>query len=92
VAAGRVVFADWVGRPVEVRTVHGEWPEYGVLEDVSDWGVVLRTRRTIAWGPTDEFGTSENQEDRQVADFRPWHMVVSVRVLEPEEAAYHGWN
>jgi hypothetical protein len=87
----RVVFADWIGQAVVVLYPGGMMPaDYGVLEEVNDWGLVLRSTRTISWSTEEsEFG---GQEDfvRSVLEFHPWHMVSRVRVLEPEEKEAHG--
>jgi hypothetical protein len=51
-AEGRVDFADWVGEAVMVFYPGGAGPvEYGVLEEVNDWGLVLRRGRWIHWVP-----------------------------------------
>jgi hypothetical protein len=89
-AEGRMDFADWVGEAVMVFYPGGAGPaEYGVLEEVNDWGLVLRRDRWIHWAPR---GPDERRESdfRTVYEFHPWHIVNSVRVLEPEEQEYHG--
>jgi hypothetical protein len=87
----RVPFADWVGEAVELSSSGGKRiPEYGVLDEVNDWGLVLRHRRNIQWSST---GSSENydqQDLRIVPEFLPWHTISAIRVLEPEERESHG--
>jgi hypothetical protein len=93
----RVAFADWVGETVVVFFPGGAIPaEYGVLEEVNDWGLVLRHPRRISWPSADTpdettgRGARGGQDLRNVTEFRPWHMISSVRVLEPEEREAHG--
>jgi hypothetical protein len=94
----RVAFADWVGEAVVVFYPGGAIPaDYGVLEEVNDWGLVLRHPRRISWPsahPPDETTgrpAPGEQDLRHVAEFRPWHMISGVRVLEPEEREGHGF-
>jgi hypothetical protein len=88
---GRRLFGNWVGEAVEVSSSGGRRiPGYGVLEEVNDWGLVLRHSRNIQWSST---GSSENynqQDLRNVSEFLPWHTISGVRVLEPEEKESHG--
>jgi hypothetical protein len=93
----RVVFADWVDEAVMVFYSGGSIPaDYGILEEVNDWGLVLRHLRRISWSsaaPPDEatgrLGAG-GEDLRSVDVFRPWHMISGVRVLEPEEREAHG--
>jgi hypothetical protein len=69
-------FLTWEGEAVQVFYPGGNIPaDYGVLEEVNDWGLVLRSRRT---------------ELREVSEFRPWHVVGGVRLLEEEQRKAHG--
>jgi hypothetical protein len=83
-------FAEWEGKAVQVYYTGGKTPaDYGVLEEVNDWGLMLRlSSRRISWPGEVEGGSYEDHRD--VSEFRPWHMVSRVRVLEPEEKEGHG--
>jgi hypothetical protein len=87
-------FVDWVGETVMVNMTHGGAP-VGVLEEVNDWGIVVRSDQDIWWQPIqepDEEGyVQTKQVVREVSEFYPWPMVVSVRVLELDEAAARGY-
>ena len=81
----RVLFADWVGQAVMVFYPGGNIPvDYGVLDEVNDWGLVLNHPLRISW-PTGGLEDPSEQDVRYVSEFRPWHMVSGVRLLEPEE-------
>jgi hypothetical protein len=86
-------FEDWEGEAVQVSYPGGSIPaDYGVLEEVNEWGLVLRSRRRLTWpDPTagEEHGLG-GQDVRLVSEFRPWHVISGVRVLEPEEREGHG--
>ena len=87
---GHVAFADWVGEAVMVFYPGGNIPEeYGVLEEVNDWGLVLTRSLWISW-PEGGPGGPRDRALRRVSEFRPWHMVSGVRVLEQEERKHHG--
>jgi hypothetical protein len=87
----RVLFADWVGEAVELSSSGGKRiPEYGVLEEVNDWGLVLRHRRNIQWSSTGSSESYDQQDLRNVSEFLPWHTISGIRVLEPEERETHG--
>jgi hypothetical protein len=92
-AEERVRFADWQGENVMVNLVNGDAP-VGVLEEVNDWGLVLRSEVGIWWTPDeppdDEGFIRSKQVFRTVSEFYPWTMVGSVRVLEPDESVERG--
>jgi hypothetical protein len=87
-------FVDWVGETVLVNMTHGGTP-VGILEEVTDWGIVLRSDQELWWEPDqepDEEGyTQMKHVVREVSEFYPWPMVVSVRVLEQDEAEGRGY-
>jgi hypothetical protein len=86
---GRVVFADWVGEAVIVLSLGGRsHADYGILEEVNDWGLVITYRRLITWAT--ETGEWGGQDERHISELKPWHMISSVRVLEPEEKEARG--
>jgi hypothetical protein len=87
--ADRRGFAEWEGHPVMVFYTGGNIREdYGVLEEINEWGLVLRSYQRIVWGtPQEESG---GQDMRQVSQFRLWRMISSVRVLEREEREARG--
>jgi hypothetical protein len=86
---GRVVFADWVGEAVIVLSLGGRsHADYGILEEVNDWGLVITYRRLITWAT--EAGEWGGQDERNISELKPWHIISSVRVLEPEEKEAHG--
>lgn len=85
----RATFEQWTGEVVAVRSVHDSQAfTGGVLEEVNAWGIVLRHIRRIATGPAEQTsygGWTQPGEDREISEFFPWHMVSSIRILEPEE-------
>ncbi len=75
---GRAAFAEWVGHAVRVDG------ERARLEEVTEWGVVVRVERGITWG-NPETGEGYGQAVRSVSEFRPWAKIDSIRRAEPEE-------
>jgi hypothetical protein len=90
-AERRVAFADWVGKAVAVESSSRHVVQtYGQLEEVNDWGLVLRHRTRVTWPSAESPEESHDHQDwREVSEFRPWHTVGGVRVLEPEEKEGH---
>ena len=87
---GRRGFAEWKGQPVMVSFPGGNiHRDYGVLEEVNEWGLVLRSNQRIVWRT--EAGEFTGHDVRQVPEFRPWQMISSVRMLEPEERKDRGF-
>lgn len=91
-----MAFADWVGEVVRVHYGGQQYPDYGHLEEVNEWGLVLRHNRNLSWPDrekTDEYGNEiETYEQREVAELIPWRVIAGVRVLEPEEKAAYGYS
>ncbi len=93
-----VHYGEWVGLPVMVNGA-----DVGVLEEVNEWGIVLRTPYTAWWRtaeltpemtedvPEDETHYSIKEIRRVSPVFRPWQMVSEIRVLEPDEAEAQGF-
>jgi hypothetical protein len=84
------VFADWEGEAARVFYPGGDAPDVGVLEEVNDWGLVLRRGRWLSWSKKEGSRVQKDSEFRHVAEFHPWHMVSGVRLLEPEEKEEYG--
>jgi len=78
-AERQVNFAQWEGNYVQVSPSSiDDLSDTGQIEEVIEWGLVLRLQRRISWG-------EGRQDSRMVSEFRPWHSITAVRVLEPEE-------
>lgn len=81
----RTAFADWENKAVAVTSPGHDKEELGVLEEVNDSGVVLQFGRWITVRPEKRGNagdyTSPN-DFRHVSEFRPWHMIASIRMLE----------
>jgi hypothetical protein len=92
--ADRRGFAEWEGNPV---ILNESGSEVGLLEEVTDWGIVLdrpkgiRLSRKYEQGSRFDVITTGHQVERQVSEFRPWHTISSIRLLEPEEREEHGF-
>jgi hypothetical protein len=75
----QVNFAQWEGKYVKVTPSSiDDFSDKGQIEEVTEWGLILRLQRRISWG-------EGRQDSRMVSEFRPWDSITAVRVLEPEE-------
>ncbi len=84
-------FVHWKGEAVTVFYPGGQiYADYGTLEEVTDWGVVLRSRRSISWAPPGAVEGQAERDVREVSEFRPWSVISGIRLLEPEEKESHG--
>ncbi len=84
-------FAEWEGRPVMLNESDSE---VGLLEEVTNWGIILNGTKAIRVPREHEKGAlydvhTAEQVERRVSEFRPWHTISSIRLLEPEEKATH---
>ncbi len=92
----RVLFADWEGENVMVNLVNGNAPA-GLLEEINEYGIVVRTGEAIWWTlddePDEEGYTHARTKHvtRLVSAFFPWNVIYNVRVLEPDEAVERGF-
>ena len=90
-------FAEWEGQPVKVSYPSGASPptDYGILEEVMEWGIVLNHSTTIQLRKNARVSAQDDQENstgvgRQVSEFLPWHRINSIRLLEPDEKEAYG--
>ena len=85
---------NWQGQAVRVSySANPADADFGILEHLTDIGVVLRVRRNFPMGeavPDDMGGSFQDQEEREVFELIPWHRVFTVRPLEPHERKARG--
>ncbi len=90
-------FAEWEGQPVivdhfgiRVEPGHQYTSDYGILEEVNQWGVVFNHPRYIPG--LDAVGEEHGAGGwRTVSELLPWHRIISVRPMESEERETHGF-
>ncbi len=89
-------FAEWEGQPVMVDHLgmriepgHEYSSDHGILEEVNEWGLVFNHPRYIP--ALDAVGEERSAGGwRTVSEFLPWHRIISVRPMEPEEREARG--
>jgi len=91
-----IPFAEWVGENVMVVLNNGN-AQAGKLEEITEYGVVVRAMQGIWWTPADDPGPDEEgyvrskHVNRLVSELYPWSSIFNVRILEPDEAVERGF-
>ena len=79
------ILDSWKGQGVAIDRPGIPYPEFVRLEEVNEFGIVVRSSSRVRWGGYDDEGQHNKMEDRLVSKFYPWHLVNGFRLQEPEE-------